>query len=73
MSDETVQRAHDAARAIIGEAGHIDGMVLVCEINGQGLVVAFDDEGHPDLNRHLVRVLRGAADRIEALGMEPFE
>jgi hypothetical protein len=61
--DPIVKRAFDSAAAIVGEAGHITGVILICEIEGDGLIVAFDDERLPV--GPLSDVLRKAADRID--------
>lgn len=60
--DPIIQRAYDAAVAIIGETGHVTGVVLLCEIGREGLVVVFDDDKLPA--GPLSDVLRQAADRI---------
>lgn len=66
-NDPVIQRAHDAAKAILGEAGHVTGIVLICEVAHDGIVVAFDDDNLPP--GPLSDVLRRAAEKVEA--MEP--
>jgi hypothetical protein len=65
--DPTVQRAYEVAKAIIEEAGHVDGVILICEIERNGVIVAFDDRGDSDVNDRLVDALRATADRIAGL------
>jgi hypothetical protein len=65
--DPFVQRAYDAALAILEEAGHVNGVVLLCELDGGGLMIAVDDERLPV--GPLAGTLRMAADQID--GMEP--
>lgn len=61
--DPIVKRAYDTAVAILGEAGAVRGAVLVCEIDRDGLTVAFDDDKM--LPGPLAATLRRAADRID--------
>lgn len=42
--DPAVQRAYDLARAVLSEQGRLDGLLLVCEISGRGLVIAYDED-----------------------------
>jgi hypothetical protein len=60
--DPIIQRAYDAAVAILEEAGHVDGAVLICEVDGDGLIVAFDDDRLPG---PIADVLRRAAAKID--------
>jgi hypothetical protein len=60
--DPTIQRAYDTAVAILGEAGYVNGAVLICEVDNEGLIVAFDDDRLPG---PIAEVLRGAARRID--------
>jgi hypothetical protein len=62
--DPFVQRAYDAARAILSEAGYVNGVVLLCEIDGGGLTIALDDDRTPPGN--LAMTFRRAADQLDA-------
>jgi predicted deacylase len=62
--DPHVQRAYDAALAILEEAGYVNGVVLICEIDAEGLTVALDDDRVPIAG--LPEFLRRAAAKIEA-------
>lgn len=61
--DPIVQRAYDAAAAILGEAGYVNGVVLMCEIDNGGLIIALDDDRMP--LGPLSDTLRRAADRLD--------
>jgi hypothetical protein len=65
--DPTVQRAYEAALAILEEAGHVNGVVLLCELDGGGLTIAVDDERLPV--GPLAETLRMAANQLD--GIEP--
>jgi hypothetical protein len=60
--DPTIQRAYDTAVAILSEAGHVNGAVLICEVDGDGLIVAFDDDRLPG---PIAEVLRQAATKLD--------
>lgn len=61
--DPIIQRAYDTAVAIVGEAGHVGGVVLLVEVARDGLLVVFDDDKLPP--GPLSETLRRAADRID--------
>jgi hypothetical protein len=60
--DPIIQRAYDAAVAVLDEGSHVKGAVLICEVDGGELVVAFDDERLPG---PIAEMLRTAAARID--------
>lgn len=61
--DPIIQRAYDVAVAIVGEADHVTGAILLCEVERDGLIVVFDDDKLPA--GPLAETLRRAADRID--------
>jgi hypothetical protein len=65
MIDPTVQRAYEAALAILEEAGHVNGVVLLCELDGGGLMIAVDDERLAI--GPLAEALRMAANQLDGI------
>jgi hypothetical protein len=62
--DELLARAQEAAKAILQEAGELRGPVLICEIDGGGLSIIWDDELP---TQTLARALRATADALDGI------
>lgn len=50
-TSELVGRAHELAKQLLESSGReVDGVVLIAELDGQGVLIVFDDECAPRLS-----------------------